>query len=99
MLPDPETGQRKHSYAVRAPWVGWVKAAFEEYFMVKMRLGVGMPWYERLGLRTLFGLRLLGNETTSEQPALTKAKGKKQLVLSAVGASPNERGKGKGGKG
>lgn len=99
VLPDPETGQRKHSYAVRAPWVVWVKAAFEEYFMVKMRLGVGMPWYERLGLRTLFGLRLLGNETTSEQPALTKAKGKKQLVLSAVGASPNERGKGKGGKG
>ncbi|HIK46191.1 MAG TPA: sulfide:quinone reductase, partial [Leptolyngbyaceae cyanobacterium M65_K2018_010] len=61
VIPDPATGQRKRSYAVRGPWVVWVKAAFEEYFMVKMRLGVGMPWYERLGLRTLFGLKLLSN--------------------------------------
>jgi sulfide:quinone oxidoreductase len=66
VIPDPATGQRKRSYAVRGPWVVWVKAAFEEYFMVKMRLGVGMPWYERLGLRTLFGLKLLSDYQPSE---------------------------------
>jgi sulfide:quinone oxidoreductase len=58
VLPDPVTGQRRRSYAVRGPWVVWAKAAFEEYFMVKMRTGTGLPWYERLGLRILFGLRL-----------------------------------------
>ncbi|NJL45816.1 MAG: FAD-dependent oxidoreductase [Leptolyngbyaceae cyanobacterium SM2_3_12] len=59
VLPDPETGKRKQSFAARGPWVVWVKAAFEEYFMAKMRFGVGLPWYERLGLRSLFGLQLL----------------------------------------
>ncbi|MFE4106889.1 NAD(P)/FAD-dependent oxidoreductase [Almyronema epifaneia] len=59
VLPDPQTGQRKRSYAVRGSWVVWVKAAFEAYFMMKIRLGAGMPWYERLGLRTLFGLQML----------------------------------------
>jgi sulfide:quinone oxidoreductase len=58
VLPDPETGQRRSSYAVRGPWVVWAKAAFEEYFMVKMRQGVGMPWFERLGLKVLFDLQL-----------------------------------------
>jgi sulfide:quinone oxidoreductase len=39
--------------------VKWVKIAFEEYFMTKMRWGVGMPWFEKLGLKILFGLSLL----------------------------------------
>ncbi|EKU99022.1 NADH dehydrogenase, FAD-containing subunit [Leptolyngbya sp. PCC 7375] len=65
VLPDPETGKRKHSYAVRGPWVVWVKAAFEEYFMIKMRTGVGMPWFEKLGLRVLFGLQMLKPTTTN----------------------------------
>lgn len=69
VLPDPETGQRKYSYAVRGPWVVWVKAAFEEYFMTKIRLGVGMPWFERLGLRTLFGLKML-----KDIPAIANSK-------------------------
>ena len=59
VLLDPKTGKRKRSYAIRGPWVVWVKAAFEEYFMVKMRIGVGLPWFEKLGLRTLFGLKML----------------------------------------
>ncbi|EDX83613.1 Pyridine nucleotide-disulphide oxidoreductase domain protein [Synechococcus sp. PCC 7335] len=59
VLADLKTGKRKRSYAVRGPWVVWVKAAFEEYFMVKMRTGVGLPWFEKLGLRTLFGLKML----------------------------------------
>ena len=58
VIPDPETGKRRSSYAVRGPWVVWAKAAFEEYFMLKMRYGVGMPWFEKLGLRTLFNLKL-----------------------------------------
>lgn len=66
VIPDPATGKRKKSYAARGPWVVWVKAAFEEYFMAKMRFGVGMPWYERLGLRTLFGLKLLSDYRPSE---------------------------------
>jgi sulfide:quinone oxidoreductase len=59
VIPDPATGKRRSSYAMRGPWIVWAKAAFEEYFMIKMRQGVGMPWFEKLGLRTLFGLRLL----------------------------------------
>ena len=58
VIPDPTTGKRKHSYALRGPWVIWVKAAFESYFMVKCRTGTGMPWFEKLGLRTLFNLKL-----------------------------------------
>lgn len=59
VLPDPETGKRRYSYAVRGQWVVWVKAAFERYFMVKMDSGAGVPWFERFGLRMLFGLSLL----------------------------------------
>ncbi|MEA5599184.1 NAD(P)/FAD-dependent oxidoreductase [Rivularia sp. UHCC 0363] len=71
VLPDPKTGQRKRSYAVRGPWVVWVKAAFEEYFMLKIRFGVGMPWYERLGLRSLFGLQLLKDVSAPSQAVAT----------------------------
>ncbi|MEM6432513.1 MAG: FAD-dependent oxidoreductase [Cyanobacteria bacterium P01_D01_bin.115] len=77
VLPDPKTGKRKRSYAVRGSWVVWVKAAFEEYFMMKIRFGVGMPWYERLGLRTLFGLQLLKDVSTS---AKTPAPGSESLA-------------------
>lgn len=59
VVPSPSTGKRRYSYAVRGPWVVWVKLAFEEYFMQKMRWGAGVPWFERLGLRLLFGLSLL----------------------------------------
>jgi sulfide:quinone oxidoreductase len=59
VLPDPVTGKRRYSYAARGPWVVWVKAAFERYFMVKMERGAGVPWFERFGLRMLFGLSLL----------------------------------------
>ncbi|MEL6554516.1 MAG: hypothetical protein AAFQ63_13755 [Cyanobacteria bacterium J06621_11] len=58
VLADPKTGKRQTSFAIRGHWVVWVKAAFEKYFMVKMRTGVGMPWFEKLGLRTLFGLKM-----------------------------------------
>lgn len=59
VLPNPDTGKRRFAYAVRGRWVNWVKAAFEEYFLLKMRTGLGMPWFEKLGLRVLFGLSML----------------------------------------
>jgi sulfide:quinone oxidoreductase len=59
VIPDSKTGKRRYSYAVRGRWVKWVKTAFEEYFMTKMRWGLGMPWFEKLGLKILFGLSLL----------------------------------------
>jgi sulfide:quinone oxidoreductase len=67
VLPDPVTGERRYSYAMRGSWVNWVKAAFEEYFLLKMRWGLGMPWFEKLGLRLLFGLSMLQSLQTSEE--------------------------------
>ncbi len=58
ILPDPLTGKRRYSNALEGVWVNWVKAAFEHYFMAKMRLGLGLPWFERWGLHFLFGLSL-----------------------------------------
>ncbi len=59
VIPDPTTGRRRYSYAVQGVWVNWVKAAFEQYFMVKMRLGLGLPWFESWSLKMMFGLSLL----------------------------------------
>ncbi len=70
VVPDPATGLRRSSYAVRGPWVVWAKAAFEEYFMLKMRYGAGMPWFERLGLRALFKLRLFKPAPPQKAPAI-----------------------------
>lgn len=58
VLPDRLTGKRRYSYAIKGIWVNWAKAAFEKYFLAKMRLGVGLPWFEKLGLRLLFGLSM-----------------------------------------
>lgn len=65
VLPDPETGVRRYSYAKQGRWVNWVKTAFEQYFMWKMRLGWGLPWFELLGLRILFGFSLVKNSQVS----------------------------------
>lgn len=59
VLPDPVTQQRRYAYAVRGKWVVWAKAVFEQYFMTKMRRGAAVPWYERLGLKALFGVDLV----------------------------------------
>ncbi len=32
-----------------------------------MRFGLGMPWFEKLGLRLLFGLSMLKSLTVSER--------------------------------
>ncbi|MEM9448865.1 MAG: FAD-dependent oxidoreductase [Cyanobacteria bacterium P01_E01_bin.6] len=72
VIPDPVTGKRRSSYAVRGPWVVWAKAAFEEYFMLKMRYGIGMPWFEKLGLRTLFNLKLFKSLLPEDAKALAQ---------------------------
>lgn len=73
VIPDAKTGKRRSSYAVRGPWVIWAKAAFEEYFMLKMRYGVGMPWFEKLGLRTLFRLKLFKSLRPEEARAIASS--------------------------
>ena len=96
VLPDPTTGKRKSSYAMRGPWVVWVKAAFEAYFMVKIRTGTGMPWFEKLGLRGLFGLKLfkpfpdtydahLGEDTNAQTTVNTRAG---QICLDQIDSGP-----------
>jgi sulfide:quinone oxidoreductase len=66
VVPDSTTGKRRYAYAVRGRWVNWVKAVFEEYFLLKMRWGLGMPWFEKLGLRILFGLSMLQSISHAE---------------------------------
>ena len=58
VLPHPTTGKRRRSVALRGTWVSWMKTAFEKYFLMKMRLGTAVPWFERLGLRGV-GLSLV----------------------------------------
>lgn len=66
VLPDPITQERRCTYAVRGKWVVWGKAAFEQYFMTKMRSGAAVPWFERLGLKALFGVDLVKSVPTSD---------------------------------
>jgi len=58
VVADPLTGKRRYSYAAQGKWVNWAKIAFEQYFLWKMRLGLGVPWFEKLGLKLLLGLKL-----------------------------------------
>ncbi|WP_008317933.1 NAD(P)/FAD-dependent oxidoreductase [Leptolyngbya sp. PCC 6406] len=75
VLPDPATGKRRYSYAIQGKWVVWGKALFEQYFMTKMRLGAAVPWYERLGLRMMFGVDLVKPiaATPTSAPASVRA--------------------------
>jgi sulfide:quinone oxidoreductase len=58
VIPDPVTGKRRNSYAIKGVWVNVAKAALEGYFLLKMKWGLGMPWFERLGLRILFQVNI-----------------------------------------
>jgi len=58
VLSDPTTGKRRRSVAIRGAWVSWMKTAFEKYFLMKMRFGTAVPWFERLGLQGV-GLSLV----------------------------------------
>jgi sulfide:quinone oxidoreductase len=58
VLPHPTTGKRHRSLAMQGAWVGWMKTIFEKYFLMKMHFGTAVPWFERLGLRSV-GLSLV----------------------------------------
>jgi sulfide:quinone oxidoreductase len=78
VLPDPAKGQYDRSFTIRAPWVPLAKQAFELYYMTKMRMGSAVPWFERLGLKTLFGISLIkptvpnqGNDNAAHTAAMS----------------------------
>lgn len=56
---NPDQMERRTAFATRGIWVNWAKMAFEYYFLWKMRLGWGLPWFESWGLWLLIGLSLL----------------------------------------
>lgn len=57
LLPD-QNGHRNRAFTTKGIWVSWMKTAFEQYFMNKMRMGWTMPWFERTGLQAI-GLPLV----------------------------------------
>jgi sulfide:quinone oxidoreductase len=65
-------------------WVSWSKLAFETFFLAKMRWGMAVPWFERLGLRTL-GLSLVEPLDPDEAIALEQGRS-----LAGVGGSKVE---------
>lgn len=73
VVPDPITNQRRYAYAVQGKWVVWGKTAFEQYFMTKMRQGAAVPWFERLGLKALFGVDLIKPVSMSQQRTIANA--------------------------
>jgi sulfide:quinone oxidoreductase len=71
VLPVPELGRRRRAIAMQGPWVGWMKTAFEQYFLAKMRWGWAVPWFERLGLKGV-GLSLVEPIPFSQVQPLSK---------------------------
>lgn len=59
VIPETLGQKRRLAYAMQGLWVSWVKAAFERYFLLKMRWGLSVPWFEQWGLRLFFGLSLV----------------------------------------
>ena len=51
-------GRCRRALAVQGPRVSWLKSAFEQYFLAKMRWGWAVPWFERLSLQGV-GLSLI----------------------------------------
>ena len=68
LLP-PAGGERKRALTYNGLWVSWVKANFEHYFLLKMRLGWTIPWFERWAFR-LIGLPLVETIETQPEPVL-----------------------------
>jgi sulfide:quinone oxidoreductase len=84
VLPDRKTGKRRRAVVKQGRWVSWSKLAFETFFLAKMRWGMAVPWFERLGLRTL-GLSLVEPLDPDEAIALEQGRS-----LAGVGGSKVE---------
>lgn len=50
--------KRRRCVALEGRWVSWSKTLFELFFLTKMRWGLAIPWFEKLGLKAL-GLQLV----------------------------------------
>ncbi|MFZ9737564.1 MAG: hypothetical protein ACO3EZ_06100 [Prochlorotrichaceae cyanobacterium] len=55
---EPGMAKRRLCIALEGSWVSWSKTLFEFFFLTKMRLGLSIPWFEKLGLQAL-GLKLV----------------------------------------
>lgn len=66
LLPDA-AGHRRRAFTTKGIWVSWAKTAFEKYFMDKMRMGMTVPWFERMGLQML-GLPLVEPYQVEQSP-------------------------------
>ena len=55
---EPGMVKRRRCVALEGRWVSWSKTLFELFFLTKMRWGLTIPWFEKLGLKTL-GLQLV----------------------------------------
>ena len=70
VLPDGLTGHRRRMVAKGGPWVSRMKTVFERFFMIKIRLGLTVPWFERWGLRAM-GLSLVEPLASHRDSALS----------------------------
>jgi len=76
VLPLATTGKRRRAIALSGPWVCWLKKAFEQYFLTKMRWGWAVPWFERWGLKGV-GLSLVESLTVKNPDSTTVLSGDK----------------------
>jgi sulfide:quinone oxidoreductase len=58
VLPNPVTGKRHRAVVLEGKWISWSKTLFELFFLTKMRWGVAVPFFEKIGLKML-GLELV----------------------------------------
>ncbi|RFB03907.1 NAD(P)/FAD-dependent oxidoreductase [Parvularcula marina] len=61
----PQIPPRNVNWAASGKWVHWAKAAFEKYFVGKIRRGVSEPFYERVTL-DLLGITKTKKEEKSQ---------------------------------
>ncbi len=55
---EPGMDKRRRCIALEGAWVSWSKTLFEMFFLAKMRWGMSIPWFEKVGLQ-LLGLKLI----------------------------------------
>jgi sulfide:quinone oxidoreductase len=69
LLPDGD-GHRHRNLIYHGIWIAWIKLIFEKYFLLKMRMGWTIPWFERWGFR-MIGLPLIEPIPADAKPVLS----------------------------